>query len=390
MHYLELGGAETALIGLLHAWDYSRADVDLFLYAHRGALMSFIPPEVNLLPELPDYRAIESPLIKAITQGQFGVAYGRLRARQYFRKALKAGYTDAHLDLIGRHVTQFLPPMSDTVYDLAISFLTPHHPVLYKVNAHRKICWIHTDYSFIKIDPQAEYDTWGAYDNIISISPAVTEGFCSKFPGLRDKIIEVENIIPSTLIHRRATQAKPPEFSAGSFNILSVGRYGHAKNFDNIPDILRRIIEQTGRTDLHWHIIGYGSDEELIRRRILETGMSQHVHLLGKRDNPYPYIATCDLYIQPSRFEGKSIAVREAQMLGRPVIITNYATARSQVNDGIDGFIVPLDNALCARAIADAITSPSLLPSLAAATLTRDYSGSDEIEKIYSLLNFKL
>ena len=52
MHYLHLGGAETALIGLLHAWDYERADVDLFLYARRGELLSELPPEVNLLPEL--------------------------------------------------------------------------------------------------------------------------------------------------------------------------------------------------------------------------------------------------------------------------------------------------------------------------------------------------
>lgn len=386
MHYLELGGAETALIGLLHAWNYTRADVDLFLYARRGELMSFIPAEVNLLPELPDYRAIESPLIDAVRHGCLGVAYGRLRARQYFRKARKAGHPDALFDLIGRHVTQFLPPMSHKVYDLAISFLTPHHPVLYKANAHRKICWIHTDYSFLDIDTGAEYDTWGAYDNIISISPAVSEGFCSKFPGLRDRIIEIENIIPDRLIRHRAKAFTPTEFRKDAFNILSVGRYGHAKNFDNIPDIMRRLIALTGRTDLHWHIIGYGGDEQLIRRRIQQAGMESHVHLLGKRDNPYPYIAGCDLYIQPSRYEGKSIAVREAQLLGRPVIITNYSTARSQVDDGVDGLIVPLDNAACAMAIADALASPTLLASLAAATTTRDYTGHNEIEKIYTLL----
>lgn len=387
MHYLEPGGAETALIGLLHAWDYSRADVDLFLYAHRGALISAIPPEVNLLPELPDYRAIESPLVDALRHGCFGVAYGRLRARQYFRRARKAGHSEAIFDLIGRHVTQFLPPMSPRVYDLAISFLTPHHPVLYKANAKRKICWIHTDYSFIDIDAEAEHDTWGAYDNIVSISPSVTEGFCSRFPGLRDRIIEIENILPDRLIRRQATAYRPEGFRPDAFNILSIGRYSHPKNFDNIPDIMRRIIALTGRDDLHWHIIGYGGEEPLIRRRITEAGMERHVHMLGRHDNPYPYIAACDLYIQPSRYEGKSIAVREAQLLGRPVIITDYATAPSQVDNGSDGLIVPLDNPSCARAIADAISSPSLLARLAAATATRDYTGRRDIAKIYSLLS---
>ncbi len=70
MHYLHLGGAETALIGLLHAWDYERADVDLFLYARRGELLPELPPEVNLLPELADYRAIESPVAEALRSGR--------------------------------------------------------------------------------------------------------------------------------------------------------------------------------------------------------------------------------------------------------------------------------------------------------------------------------
>ena len=161
MHYLHLGGAETALIGLLHAWDYERADVDLFLYARRGELLSELPPEVNLLPELADYRAIESPVTEALRSGRLGVVYGRMRARQYYRKSR---HRDAIFDLVGRHVTQFLPPMSTASYDLAISFIAPHHPVLYKVDARRKICWIHTDYSYLDIDAEAEHDTWGAYD----------------------------------------------------------------------------------------------------------------------------------------------------------------------------------------------------------------------------------
>ena len=73
-------------------------------------------------------------------------------------------------------------------------------------------------------------------------------------------------------------------------------------------------------------------------------------------------------------------------MLGRPVIITDYATARSQVDNGTDGLIVPLDNASCARAIADALSSPGLLTGLASATATRDYTLSHEVQKLYRLL----
>ena len=64
---------------------------------------------------------------------------------------------------------------------------------------------------------------------------------------------------------------------------------------------------------------------------------------LEKKANPYPYIAHCDWYIQPSRYEGKSIAVTEAQILGKPVMVTAYPTAASQIAPGKDGLIVPMD-----------------------------------------------
>lgn len=68
---------------------------------------------------------------------------------------------------------------------------------------------------------------------------------------------------------------------------------------------------------------------------------------LGKNLNPYPYICRCDLYVQPSRYEGKCVSVKEAQMLRKPVVITNYATANSQVENGVDGIIVTMDNEKC-------------------------------------------
>ena len=89
-----------------------------------------------------------------------------------------------------------------------------------------------------------------------------------------------------------------------------------------------------------------------MRQHISEKKMEEHVILLGKRENPYPYIQRCDIYVQPSRYEGKSVTVREAQMLCKPVAITRYTTASSQVVDGVDGVIMPMDNEGCAQALA--------------------------------------
>ena len=169
--------------------------------------------------------------------------------------------------------------------------------------------------------------------------------------------------------------------------LLSIGRFTHAKNYDNVPDIARRIVADYGIDDLRWYIIGFGGDEQLIRRNIDRAGMQEHVVLLGKKSNPYPYIKACDLYVQPSRFEGKSVTVREAQILCKPVVVTNYPTAHSQINDGVDGVIVPLDNEGCARGIASVLADSALRQRLASYLAAHDYGNESEVNKIYKLLD---
>lgn len=168
-------------------------------------------------------------------------------------------------------------------------------------------------------------------------------------------------------------------------NLLSIGRFCAAKNYDNVPDITHRIVA-SGISDLKWYIIGFGGDEGLIRSKIAEAGMEEHIILLGKKENPYPYIKACDIYVQPSRYEGKSVTVREAQMLCKPVAVTAYPTAASQVLHGVDGVIVPLDNEGCARGLASFIADTGLQTKITEYLTTHDYGNEAEVEKIYNLL----
>ena len=108
--------------------------------------------------------------------------------------------------------------------------------------------------------------------------------------------------------------------------------------------------------------------------------------ILGKKENPYPYIKACDLYVQPSRYEGKAVTVREAQMLCKPVVITRYATSASQLEDGVDGVIVPMDNEGCAREIIQLLKDPERMQRLSVACAQRDYTNAGEAKKIYRLL----
>ena len=391
MHYMELGGAEISLIGLLQALDYSKYDVDLFVHRHQGEMMNFIPKEVNLLPEIPAYACIECPMFEPLRRGQFSVVWGRLKAKWYYKSYLKKkniSESAAIFQYIGDCVTPALPSLSYLgEYDLAISFLNPHNIVRDKVLAKKKICWIHTDYTKVEFDIDAELPIWSKYDHIVSISPDVTKTFLQVFPSLSEKIIEVENILSPDFVRKRADEVdvSMEMLKDGDvINILSVGRFCEAKNYDNVPDICRRIRENG--VNVRWYLIGYGGEENNIRQKIHEADMDAYVVILGKRSNPYPYIKACDIYAQPSRYEGKSITVREAQILCKPVVITQYPTAKSQICNGIDGVIVPMDNEDCAKGIADFIANKQLQKSIVDYLNNSEHGNLSEIKKIESLI----
>ena len=139
--------------------------------------------------------------------------------------------------------------------------------------------------------------------------------------------------------------------------------------------------------NIKWYIIGYGGDEEKIIQNIKKNHMEDYVILLGKKTNPYPYIKACNVYVQPSRYEGKCVSVREAQILNKPVIITNYATAKNQLVNGYDGMIVPLENEKCALGIYNVLTNKDLLHTISENTYKSDYSNYDSINDLINLIN---
>ena len=396
-HYMELGGAEMALIGLLNAFDTSRVDVDLFINQHTGPLMRLIPSKVNLLPQIPSYSAIERPMKDIIREGHLLIAlarlWGKLRYRLYLSSLSSANRRrdGSSTQYIFDAVSPFLPSLRKLGhYDMAISFLDPPHIVQDKVDAAIKLEWIHTDFSTVYMDASRCGMRWANNDYIISISDAISNQFLNTFPTLANKIKVIENIISPLYVREQANafdtmpELLPIEVNKPIIKLLSIGRFTNQKNFDNVPDICRRIIEKG--YDIKWFLIGFGSKEALIREMIAEAGMQDHVIILWKRTNPYPYIKACDIYVQPSRYEGKSITVREAQILCKPVVITNYPSAQSQIKNGMDGVICDMDNASVAEAIIELIKDKDKQKSIVNYLETHDYGFESEVNKIYQIL----
>ncbi len=392
LHYLEIGGAERALIGMLYAIDTDKYDVDLFLNQHTGPFISLIPKTINLLPEHPAYASIESPIVEALRRKKFGVVLGRVIGKikyHWFRYRLHTTIQEGtFMQFLYDGVVSFLPSLKKYgTYDLAISYLDPPHIVQDKVDAKVKVEWIHTDFGgeTFYYDKNATFERWAANNYIISISDSVTNSFLKKFPELKHKIHKMENIIPVELVEHQANQFFPDEYRENEDKVIicSVGRLSYQKNFECIP-LVANILKKNG-LNFYWCIIGPGEIEKY-NDMANENGVGCCVSYIGSRNNPYPYMKYCNIYVQPSIYEGKAVTVQEAQMLGKPVVITKYPTSASQILNGQDGIICELDN----QSIADTITmlanDKNLQINLGKRAAEMHHGNIEEIENLYKLL----
>ena len=88
-----------------------------------------------------------------------------------------------------------------------------------------------------------------------------------------------------------------------------------------------------------WFVIGSGTESPNLYRMVREYGVTEDFIFLGVRSNPYPYFKDCDIYVQSSRHEGYATTITEAKFFCKPIVMTDVAGAREQIEDGVTGQI---------------------------------------------------
>ena len=381
---LEIGGVERSLISMLNNFDYERYDVELLLYNHSGEFMPLILKDVKLLPENTKYKSIRLGIGTLIKAGEYNLAFQRLRAKYGYEYRKDKSLDDTYqMQLMWKYCNPYFPKVEEE-YDVAISYLWPHDFVAEKVRAKKKIAWIHTDYSNISPDRNIDLKIWDKFDSIVGVSEKCVETFLKLYPSLREKCVVVENITSPEFIRKMSEEQVSEEFEKDKFNLLTVARFSHAKGIDQGVEAIR-LLRDRGINNIKWYIVGYGGDENKIRELITRYSLENMIEILGKRDNPYPYMKMCDLYMQPSRYEGKAVTVVEAQILAKPILITNYPTAHSQVVGEVDGEICELSIEGIANGIEKFYRDRELLERYRSNCEDRNYENKEELKKLYKV-----
>lgn len=383
---LNCGGAEKALISLLEDMDYSRYEIDLFLFKHEGLFMNSIPNEVTLLLEQQNYKYFDMSTVVAtrelIKKWDIKVLINRLKFKLLLKELNPSKYEQKGWKYVSSSFSKL-----EKKYDVAIGYLekNPIYFCVDKVDARKKIGWMHNDYIKLGMDKEIDKKYFEKLDYIFTVSKECKTVLESEFPGYKNKFRLMHNIVSEKNIKKLAgEQIEDIKFSTERINIVSVGRLNYQKGFELGIEACRLLVEK--KYPINWIIIGEGEERKKLQELIDSYNLKDNMKLIGIRENPYPYIKKSDIYVQPSRFEGKSIAIDEAKILKKPIVVTNFTTAKDQIKDRVNGLIVNMSGEGVADGITKLILDSNLKSNLVKNLENEVLDSSREIKKLCEVM----
>ncbi len=243
-------------------------------------------------------------------------------------------------DLWYRMIFSKLNPSA--VYDAALAFrqCAPCYSfVLNKVNAKKKIGFIHGEKKYM-----GDISSWDKYfsklDHIACVSDYVRREFSEVYPQLPNKFCCVYNTFDIQNIRKKAEEKPDIEYDKNKINFVTVARINNAvKRLQFIPEICRQLKDEA-LENFCWYVVGDGPDLEECKAYAKQLGVEDCAVFIGRKNNPFPYVAAADMLVLCSVSEAYAMTVKEAHILRIPVLSADYATAYEAVEDGVDGYIV--------------------------------------------------
>ncbi|MCI8530856.1 MAG: glycosyltransferase [Lachnospiraceae bacterium] len=385
-------GAETAFLELLKGLDTQKIHVSLYVLMNQGEMVQELPEGVKLLNKQYKALSVLSREGKKILSRQVWRAmFTRMTVIRLFPYLLKH-----FMSMLLKH--RVLPDkllwrvMSDggqvinNQYDLAVAFLEggSAYYVADHVKAVKKAAFIHVDYQKAGYTRKLDNSCYLKYDKIFTVSGEVRDAFLEVYPECKERAEIFHNMIDRDKICSMA--ALPGGFvdDFEGWRILTVGRLTEQKALEFSIDAMKRLKDEG--LQVKWYVLGEGERRSFLEERVRKLGLEEDFMLFGAVENPYPYMLQADLYVHASRFEGKSLAIQEAQILGKAVLVSDCNGNREQVEQNVDGMMCALTPEGIAEGIKMLLEDEEKRERLGKAAALKETAGRKELDKIYSLL----
>ncbi len=372
---LESGGVSKSMVSLLNTIDRQQYEVSLWMGSPEGLFRDLLPKDITLLSDeritllLKGTRGLQ-PLLR---RGHFFLFLGSIL------RLMLAGISKAYA---GWLLARLMPAIGREEYDLIVDYNGQHqlYYMVDKLRGRRKASFFHSDYAKWPYYYRMDKRYYPHVDRILTISEVCVQSLKNYFPEQAKKVELMENITSPALIRSMAEQ-QITDFE-GELKILTLGHI--CKNKGTDLAIRAAAILRDNGIRFKWFFLG--KEAEDFRGLIAQLGLDEYIVYLGMRANPYPYLKQADLYVHPSLYEGKSIALDEAKLLCKPIVVTNFSTVRDQFQDRTNASICRMEPASIASAVEELLGDAALRTSYVQYLQAHQTDNTSEVNKIYAMV----
>lgn len=406
-------GAETAMLELLKALDSPEYDISLYVIMGQGEMIGKLPPYVRLRNLRFNAHSVLSRegkwgMMKTVCKAFFrnGGQIKKIRSIvKNFSSMRRRGKFQAD-KMLWRMLSDGSRRFEER-FDLAVAWLegASAYYVAEYVKAARKCAFIHIDYESAGYTREMDRNCWDSFEKIFMVSQEVKDHFLAVYPEYADRAEIFHNLVDQEGIRRQSA------VRGGFFNgiggvsngiggvsngmegvsngyegkrLLTVGRLTYQKAYDIAIDAMKLLKDRGYKA--RWYVLGEGDQRKALEKKIAALQLKEDFMLLGAVDNPYPYYAQADIYVHATRFEGKSIAIQEAQTLGCAVIASDCNGNREQIENGVDGILCQLTPEGIAESIGTLLQNEELRKKLGKAAERKTMAQEQELQKLLDLL----
>lgn len=329
-------GVFRSLQQVLRLLDYDKYDVTLFVYPDgevEREMLGQLPPALHVvIGEDPThyYRRPTVALLHSLS---------RVCAALHIRKAAE-GLQKRARRLIRKKKNQYPAKryFRGRTFDVIVANTVPLCAETARyIRGKKKYVLFHSSQpTFFPAETAAAFR---CTDGVIAVSEGVREMLEQAYPQYADRIRTITNYVDAAAILEKAKRGETPARSNAPV-LCSCGRLSREKGFDLAVDAAA-LLKQDGYAFI-WYFVGDGPERALIERKSKENGLEENVRITGMLKNPFPYIAICDIYVQPSYEEAQPLAVMEAQILGRAIVSTETVGGKTILENGKKGVLTPI------------------------------------------------
>lgn len=373
---LVMGGITKVITNLLVNLDPEKYNMDLLVLHYYEDMKVKIPEYVNIIEGNKFFSSVDVS-IKRIMKDK--------NVSEFFKKlslvmSLKSG-------MIRNKIVEARRNILTKKYDTEIAFSDGFsHIFVANGDTPNKIAWMHTDIS-VQNDSKRYYnlvkESLKKMNMSVCVSDRVREVYKSYYDLDSDKIQTIHNIIDVDEIKNKGNEKIDIEFSKDVINLISVGRLELQKNYERFINVHKKLIDDGYK--INSYLIGDGLEKEKLENAIKEQKIEDTFFMLGRKENPFPYVKKADLFILSSILEGLPTVLYEAIILGVPCVSTEVAGAREILKDKY-GLITANDDEALYCGIKKVLDDKKLLDTYKSEVSMYKSENSDIIQKVKKII----